>query len=309
MLHLNPNSIKIIKAKKAFHKGMLDFILDRIDNIRKIKNVTHISSIETIFSNLINEHIDDILIGEPSKLFEINEHINPFINFSPDLRIGVEYVFNYELFIKKAKNRYDAYKLAESLDINTCPYCNRNYTNTVIRSNGEKLTRPQFDHYFDKARNPLLAVSFYNLIPCCSICNSSIKGTAKFNLNDYTHPYIDNNIEEIHFTYKYTNQTKTGLKVKVLTPDPSKTKNTIEAFAIEQVYNSHTDELLDLIRTRQYFSDKYLSILSSNLLKGVILSREDIYRIVFGTEYNSINFINRPFSKFKNDILKELGII
>jgi len=215
MLHLNPNTTKIIKAKRAFHKGMLDFILNRIDKIGEIQNA-NVSIIETIFSNIINEQIDNILIGDPKTLVKINNQINPFINFSPDLRKGVEYVFNYELFIKKAKRRYDAYNLAESLDINTCPYCNRNYTNTVIRSNGAKLTRPQFDHYLDKATNPLLAVSFYNLIPSCSICNSSIKGTAKFNLNDYLHPYIDNNVNDIRFTYKYSNQTKTGLKVNGL---------------------------------------------------------------------------------------------
>lgn len=308
MLYLYPNTTKIIKAKRAFHKGMLDFILKRIDNIGKIQNA-NVSIIETIFSNIIIDHIDNILIGNPSTLIAINNQINPFINFSADLRLGVEYVFNYDLFIKKAKKRYDAYNLAESLDINTCPYCNRNYTNTVIRSNGEKLTRPQFDHYIDKGTNPLLAISFFNLIPSCSICNSSIKGTAKFDLDNYLHPYIDNNIEDIRFTYKYSNQTKTGLKVQVETPDQSKSKNTVEAFAIEQIYNSHTSELLDLIKTRQYFSDKYLSILRSNLLKDVIVSRDDLYRIVFGTEYDSINFVNRPFSKFKNDILKELGII
>lgn len=307
MLYLNPNSVKIIKAKRAFHIGMLDFVFERIDKIRKIKKVDT-SKIECFFDIIINENIDDILIGTPQRLIDINDKINPLINTSADIRKGVEYVFNYESFTKK-QTKYDAYRLSEFLDINTCTYCNRNYTNTVIRNNGEKLTRPQFDHYFDKASNPLLAISFFNMIPSCSICNSSIKGTHKMNLHHYLHPYIDNKIDEIRFTYKYSQDTKSGLKVKVITPDPSKSKNTIETFAIEQVYNSHTSELLDLLKTRQYFSDKYLSILSSNLLKNVVVSKEDIYRIVFGTEYNSINFVNRPFSKFKSDILKELGII
>lgn len=129
------------------------------------------------------------------------------------------------------------------------------------------------------------------------------------NLNKYLHPYVDNNINDIKFTYKYSHETKSGLRVKVNTQDPSKAKNTIEAFAIEEVYNSHTGELLDLIKTQQYFSEKYLSILSSNLLKDIIVSKEEIYRIVFGTEYNSKNYVNRPFSKFKSDILQELGII
>lgn len=308
MLHINPKTPKIIKAKRSFHAGMLDFVFKRIDTIKKLKGVDT-NQIECFFDLYINDILDDILIGTPHTLNQINQRLNGSINSSNSLLKGIEHVFNYDSFIDKKKKMYDAYKLAETLDVRTCTYCNRNYTNTVIKSNGQKITRPQFDHYFDKKANPLLAVSFYNLIPSCSICNSSIKGTHKMNLVDYMHPYIDNNLNDIRFTYKYSLESKSGLRIKVKTPPASKASNTVDAFAIEEVYNSHTGELLDLIKTRQYFSDKYLSILSSNLLRDVIVSKEDLYRIVFGTEYDSINFMNRPFSKFKSDILKELGII
>jgi hypothetical protein len=308
MLYLNPNTTKFLNAKRAFHKGMLDFIFKRIDKIGELDGVNTVI-IERFFENHIFGVIDDLLIGKPDRIINISNQLNPYIDFSPDIRKGIEYVFKYDIFIKISKRRFDAYKLAESLDVRTCTYCNRNYTNTVIRENGDKLTRPQFDHYFDKATHPLLAISFYNLIPSCSICNSSIKGTHKMNLLDYMHPYIDDNLNDIRFTYKYSIETKSGLRIKVNTPPASKAFNSVEAFAIEEVYNSHTGELLDLLKTRQYFSDKYLSILSSNLLRDVIVSKEDLYRIVYGTEYNPTNFINRPFSKFKSDILKELGII
>jgi len=308
MLYLNANTPKFIKAKKAFYEGMLDFVLQRID---WIKPRTKVNSpfVMRLFDNHVLDHLDDILIGNPAKLIEISDYLKPFIDNIPDFKTAVEYVFNYKIFISHAEYRYDAYNLAESLDVRTCTYCNRNYTNTVIKNDGKKLTRPQFDHYFDKASHPVLAISFFNLIPSCSICNSSIKGTHKMTLNDYNHPYIDNALSDIRFTYKFSVKTKSGLMVKVITPTPSKAKNTVDAFAIEQVYNSHTGELLDLLRTKQYFSDRYLSILKSNLLRNVIVSKEDLYRIVFGTEYDETNFVNRPFSKFKSDILKELGII
>ncbi len=308
MLNISPNTPKIIKAKRAFHLGMLQFLCKRIDKIEKLEGV-NIEIVQSFFENLVFDLLDDLLTGKPEKLMEISISLMPFIEASADIKKGVEYVFNYDVFIKKAKKRYDAYELAETLDVRTCTYCNRNYTNTVITKNGNKLTRPQFDHYFDKASHPLLAISFYNLIPSCSTCNSSIKGTHKMNLNDYNHPYLDDSLNDIRFTYKYSKETTSGLRIKVKTPAGSKAYNTTAAFAIEEVYNSHTGELLDLIKTRQYFSDKYLTILSSNLLRHVIISKEDLYRMVFGTEYDSINFVNRPFSKFKSDILKELGII
>lgn len=308
MLYINPNTVKVIKAKRLFHAGMIKFVCDRIDRINTKLNVSN-NIIEKFFDNHVNDKLDSILIGTPEKLIEINNELNPYINASPEIKRGIEYVFNYKSFIEKAKKRYDAYRLAESLDIRTCIYCNRNYTNTVIRKDGVKITRPQFDHYFDKDSNPLLAVSFYNLVPSCSVCNSSIKGTSKMTLEEFLHPYSDNATKDIRFTYKFSKDTPSGLRIIVKTPDPSKSKNTMDVFAIEEVYNSHTGELLDIIKTRQYFSDKYLAILSSNLLRDVIVSKEDLYRIVFGTEYDEKNFVNRPFSKFKSDILKELGII
>jgi hypothetical protein len=308
MLYLHPHSAKIIKAKRGFHVGMRDFVLRRIDTIRTIEKA-NISQIETFFDLVINDEIDNILIGEPRQLASVNSRINPLIQLNADIKKGIEHVFNYDLFIDKCKSRYDAYDLAESLDINTCTYCNRNYTNTVITRKKRKITRPEFDHFFDKGTNPLLAISFYNLIPSCSICNSSVKGSIPMSLANHLHPYLDNNIDNIKFSYKYSKDSNNGLRVKVVTTNPSKEKNTVEVFALEEMYNSHTSELLDLIKTKQYFSDRYLSILTSNLLKHVIVSKEDLYRIVFGTEYNAKDFINRPFSKFKSDILKELGII
>lgn len=309
MLYLNPNTPKIIKAKMAFYQGMIDFVFNRIDSIKRMKDVDY-TKIECFFDLYINDQLDEILIGMPSKLIEISSKYGPFINNNLDLKRGIEYVFNYDLFIKHTDSRFDAYKLAESLDISTCSYCNRNFTNTVIKENGKKITRPQFDHYFDKANHPILAISFFNLIPSCSICNSCIKGIKKLDLNNFTHPYVDNPLYEIRFTYQYSNKSKNGLKIKVITPENSKAKNTINAFEIEEVYNSHTGEIQDLLKTKQYFSEKYLSILKSKLLKDNInISKEEMYRIIFGTEYLEKNFINRPLSKFKSDILKELGII
>lgn len=311
MIYLNPKSNKIIKAKREFHNGMLDFLFKRIDNIGKITGISKSQAIqiECFFDIKINEIIDEILVGEPARLVQLNESINPLIEISDILKKGIKYVFNYNTFITKAKKRYDAYNLAEALSINTCTYCNRNYTNTVIKNNGRKITRPQFDHYFDKDKFPLLSLSFFNLIPSCSICNSSIKGTLKMNLNDYSHPYVDNNINEFSFSYKYSIKSKSGLRVIIIPPKNLKIKNTLKAFALEEIYNSHTDELLNLLKAKQYFSDKYLSILSKNVLKGVDVSREDLYRIVFGTEPNVDKFVKKPFSKFKKDILKELGVI
>jgi len=200
---------------------------------------------------------------------------------------------------------YDAYVLARNLDINTCVYCNRNYTSTV-----KKITRPEFDHYFSQAQHPLLALSFFNLIPSCSICNSNIKGKKELILKDNLHPYIDNCLEDFVFSYDYDIKVKDSLvsKVKYLRKG-SKVEKTFIFFKINEVYNAHTEELRDLIKIRETFSDRYLEVLSKTVLSGVRIGKDELYKLAFGVHLDEKNISKRPFSKFKKDILIELGII
>ena len=173
------------------------------------------------------------------------------------------------------------------------------------------MTRPQFDHYFDKSTHPFLALSFYNLIPCCSICNTSIKHGQEFNLNSHAHPYLDKIAEEFSFSYEYSLDPyhRNGLKIKTNVYKDRFVKKYLEDLKIEDVYNPHTDILFDLIKIKQSYSDKYLSILEKEVLKGLKVSKSELYRLAFGVSIEESDFGKRPFSKFKKDILKELNII
>ncbi len=58
------------------------------------------------------------------------------------------------------------------------------------------------DHFIDKAKHPYFSVSLYNLIPCCSVCNSSFKGSKNFSLRNNFHPYINGYEEKAVFFLK-----------------------------------------------------------------------------------------------------------
>jgi hypothetical protein len=314
MIFINPSSHKIIIAKRRFFVEMQEFIFKRIDKLRYCERITSLSSsnkkaITNFFGDFINSNIEKILIGLPYELETINSQINIFLSPKSELFKAIEYVFNYDLFIKKTTKRYNAYDLANDLEIETCTYCNRNYAKTVITKNKEKIIRPQFDHFCDKDSNPLMALSFYNLIPSCSICNSNIKHGKKFELSSHIHPYVDNIINDFRFTYDYTIESKNGLKVIIDKPLGSKIEKTFGDMSLEIVYNAHTDQLKELLDIKYKFSDKYLSILSTNILDSYKLSQKELYRLAFGTELEETDFNKRPFSKFKNDILKELDIL
>ena len=81
----------------------------------------------------------------------------------------------------------------------------------------DKKIRPEFDHFYDKATYPVLSLSFYNLIPCCHICNATLKTTKKFSLKSHIHPYHDSFDNYLYYFLVLKNSYLTILKVSAKT--------------------------------------------------------------------------------------------
>jgi hypothetical protein len=296
MFYIDPDQIKVERALKCFKESVTPLVLKRLNRKRPV--------LSPRLYELLNERLDDILFGRPNELYEV---------FSAFARIPagernqktINYIFNYSEFVKSKK----ADELAENLDIQVCSYCNRNYTRIVRRNRGSLLTRPQFDHYFDKANYPLLAISFFNLIPCCSECNTLIKIGENFILETHLHPYSDNKVDAFQFSYILTSAVNMPIRIIIRDDGCERTRRTIQDLKFKDTYNAHSDQVIDLLKLRQAYSDKYLKMLEKNVLSGSNLTRSEIYRLAFGTNYYQSEFINKPFSKLKFDILKELGML
>ena len=300
MLHIDPYSSKIKKALDLHVSLLIPLLKIRISKIVDPDSILFID-------RYITPNLKRILSDKPKNLIVYSRAFSKYNN--EQLLKDINSIFNYRWFIDKIKSRYSGYDLAKNLDINSCTYCNRNYTNTVITKNGDYISRPQFDHYFDKKSHPLLSLSFFNLIPSCSICNSNIKHTKVFKLSTHSHPYIDDICDEFKFSYSLVSDPfyKNGLKIDVRTKLP-KIEKYLSDLAISEVYNSHTDILFDLIETKKAFTNSYIQILEENVLNQKI-SNEEIYRFAFGVYLDDKDFDKRPLSKFKKDILTELGFI
>lgn len=201
------------------------------------------------------------------------------------------------------------YDLAEWLDQHTCTFCNRQYIFTSRKSGGEKGMTCQFDHWFDKGTRPLFALSFYNLIPSCSVCNSSVKSVAHFNTNEYLHPYLDKDIST-RFKFSSIPNTATEYGITFLNENKmdAKTKRTLDGLGTKLVYSKHSEkELKDLIDLRLKYSENYLKTLLEDTFNGRLnMTKEEKYRLIFGIELSEDNMHKRPFSKFKKDIIEEL---
>jgi hypothetical protein len=323
MIFINPNDIKIKSALDNHLIGLFSILKRRV-------SLCPNDDIKAFLSDI---NLKIFLKGGPDELFNLNNQfysslsrysLNGYENYKLNIDVKtksksqkqnytkyrklhslIEDIFNYETSFSKKITKYSTYNLAKNLDINTCVYCNRMYTKTVFSP--EKITRPEFDHWFSKSKYPLLALSFYNLIPSCHICNSSLKGATNLHFNDYLHPYIDDEKivnNDIKFSYYNKTLNSYGFKINTFS---NKGKNTIEAFKIKEIYETHEEEIKELRRIRDVYSESYLQKLST-LYKGII-SQDEVYRLAFGVYIEEAMFEKRPLSKMKKDILIELGII
>ncbi len=112
-----------------------------------------------------NDKIRNLLVGGVDELKKIKKAIG---TMEESDNVGFHRLY------KNFSNRKLGKRWADTIGVRVCPYCNRSYVFTL--DNGE--ARPQYDHYFPKSSYPYLAISMYNLVPCCSICNSA-KGSAE----------------------------------------------------------------------------------------------------------------------------------
>lgn len=276
------------------------------------KNYRAHSNLNNQFRNLFDEvTIRQLVCSKPTDMNSINDNL--LQNYQAlgynegNFKSEAKKLFvdsGYEgVFYKKLN-----YRLAEWLDKHTCTYCNRQYVFVVRKSKGKKGIVPQFDHWFPKTDYPLLALSFYNLIPSCSICNSSIKSTTNFTLIDHLHPYIDDNISKL-FKFNFIARTPQSYEVSLEITDKSNSKilKTLKALETKLLYKGHSNkELQDLINLKYKYSDNYLNILLNETFDGIEISKAEKYRMIFGIEIEEKDYHKRPFSKFKNDIIMQL---
>lgn len=263
-------------------------------------------------NTLMNEFVKDAA-GNPCYSEDaLENHSLPDL----DARLYViEKVFDYTSQLSQSKSK--SYWLSKHIGHNTCTYCNRQYTFTVDGPNDEsRKTRPDFDHWFPKSLFPLLSLNIYNLIPSCKICNSSAKGDKIFRLGEFVHPYLQQD-DDPKFKFRPTvADIASDTWHVVLDRDPignPDVDNTIKAFGLDEIYDMHGPlEVKDMMDFAQAYNGTYLQIIY-NLLQSDLqpagFTQADIYRMLFGTESIPSQFLDRPLSKLKHDILEYLQII
>lgn len=305
-----------VKARKE------KYLVTEFENSRNIKYCKEISEFNAL---LTDKKIEEILGGKPEELIQIwnlefrmfeNSKIRVLDNRKKKTYKNVNLIsliFNYSAFRNiTAKNKFGGFLLAKKLGVECCPYCNRNYTTTHATFKDKKVF-PEFDHFYHKSDYPLLAVSFYNLIPSCNVCNTHFKGSKDSIKENLFHPYtelkpnafnfkfIPDNVESL---YGNKDNFKLDFQINDL-PNKISLQSSIDFFGIKEIYElCHSDLIKEIINKKLTYSNNYLEIIRSTY--GI--SFEESYRILFETYYEDDMHHVRPFSKLKKDIFDDTDI-
>lgn len=251
--------------------------------------------------------------GEKQTMLECFEEIIDKVQMPEDendqktARECCEKIFDYDSFVK---GQDEAYWLLRNLNVRVCPYCNQIYTVTLPSreelEKGEefKTTRATFDHFYAKSKYPYLAVSLFNLVPSCGVCNLNKTDSnpkivypyeqefgkdAVFRLipvlpeeANRQNRYILNFLhgESDFFNIKFMGKNDICLQGEASLKDRlSDIENvdlreriikSIGTFKLEEIYKEHKQEVKDILRNRYIFSDQYIKTQICPMIKRKI---------------------------------------
>ncbi|MBB1140725.1 hypothetical protein [Myroides sp. WP-1] len=315
-IYLNNINLETGKSKKIM-PNYLDELLDLDLNDRQR------TAIEFLKLNVCNQE-NSILIRDVNALSEFKKEYEE--SFKTVLDTEIVYKQNKSMTLRRYLldkvfyyadyDRWDAYGLAKKLNVNVCPYCNQLPTYTIGTSL-KKGVRPEFDHFFDKARFPYLALSIYNLVPSCHICNSNLKGSTKLNLDDHYHPYLKGfdeqgikftlGIEKVEMLLTSIYQKKAVFKEKDTYKIEIVGSENINIFRLEDRYNYDISYIDEIIKKAFIYNDSYVESLYKEW-DELFSSKEEIKQTLMGNYLNSQDIGKRPLGKLTRDITEELNI-
>ncbi len=198
---------------------------------------------------------------------------------------------------------YNAYKLVKDLNISTCPYCNRGTIYNLQKSKGRTS---EIDHFYSKGIYPYFAISFYNLIPSCKVCNK-LKMEDEITMHPYEKGFEETNFKLIIKDSRFYHSID-GFDLEFKSED-TKINRQIDTFKLDDLYQNHKDIILELIQKEAIYNESYLDELLIQYEGTVFKNREDLQRIISGGYITDEEIGKRPLSKLIKDISQELGLI
>ncbi len=238
-----------------------------------------------------------------------------------DPKVKKYYEDQYNDF-RSSQEQWGGAYLIDELDIKVCPYCNRNFIDTYVPERSGKLkSNAQLDHFYPKEQYPYLALSLYNLIPCCAVCNH---GKSNYN-QELIYPYKESFGDYAKFETAFLDGDEKGsydisfllgnsdnFKIELKPKYPSsengmKIQRSIDAFHVNDLYKLHNDYVRELIKKAIIYNESRIVELYTQYPE-LFRNREEVVQMIVSNYIVDDNLGKRPLAKLTKDICEELGL-
>ena len=285
-----------------------DFKIDHaLKNLKQPITQTNRHTYRQNYINIYaNDWISDYLIKYPN-YFKSDNEFKKLINV-----INQEYdKLNQEL-IKIIEYDYLSsslrHKLITSSGITVCPYCNRQYI-SYFSSNGVKYTTADLDHFYPKSIFSLFALSLYNFIPACQICNQRFK---KKKVKKILYPFKEGfdsdakfglNLHDVNSLYGKSDNFDLILEVDDDSLIKEEIINNNEMFHLVSLYQHHKSYVQELLMKKNLiYTNSYFNMMSKTF-KKLHLSKQQLDIFLYGYSFDDDINKDKILSKLTKDIL------
>ena len=348
----------IIEEKEKFDEDLFDkSFLENLKNDLKKDSVWYKENILTnickVYNELSNKSEKDSIKKYLDILEKIKEGEKDFIVEKKSVKefekldINKEYLPQNLLFYKEylpdelfkytnlygkgqkidEKEKWNRHRLLSLMGIEVCPYCQRNYTSSYEENNdnkpeenNDKKTTATLDHFYPKADYPFLALSLYNFIPSCYVCNTVFKNGKEVQIYPYEESFDELGVKfktSKEAIYEILGEKDSDFSVKIdyenLEGEENKKKveNSIGNLGLDRVYKkSHNQYILDLLYTIEKYPENYLEacgeMFENNKDKKEQL--KEYFKDIVKEPYRKRIENGEPLAKLTKDILEEFDI-
>jgi len=276
-------------------------------NINEYFGAIDIENIKTKLSDAkyhtITNDLENIIKADLNTIK--NDYLALSNDYSPPELKEIEKAFNYTAHRKKVKFM----KYFKQLNIKSCPFCNNNYVYFYAEGAKKFNTLSTLEHYYPKAKYPHLSLSFYNLIPSCSTCNSKFSGSDS-HIGNIHHPYYEDFNEKAQFIVSVDSlpfHKSIELSITLNSSD-DRCKKSINRFQLDKIYTQHNDIAQEIWNKAQVYNDSRIDELYESFYKNLGYSKEEVKNMIFCNYLDQKDINKRNHAKLTQDILKQFDL-
>lgn len=269
------------------------------------------------------QQLSELLVCEAADLMNHNETIlnDNGLNTAANIAV-IKLAFDYTKYNPDISSPIREY-FREREFVKFCPYCNTKTAHHNLNADGEVVDSYELDHFYDKARYPLLSYSLFNLVPSDHTCNVTNKGVTQFTDEYHLNPHLMGYTAQIKFVPVGLNPAYEVDRIELnISEAPGSVLyrkinannlptveqgvlGNLNVFKIRSKHLSETHRAKTILKTLDT-NNSYRKHIQKYLQSLTGLNIKDSYKKWYEKElnvcFNPINFNDKAYSKFGRDI-------